>query len=290
MKKLNHFKKLLTLTVSAAMLALLPGADAITVSAAEPVTYYLMYSESDEDWRYQLGTSWDNDAQSTPSYYLDGNIKDGDVVIVGNGSSQPLNIKVRLSNLTISNPRSSETLAQVSVPAGIDTCIFNDGTLASVTGNVTNAHVFGGSLANFTNVDYLCSHELNSDVGPDIGVSGTVKTFAIEDTYGQTKVYGTNYKADTFRLSNGIPQTEEGNFTPPSGDGSPAPAATPAPTATPAPAQPSASQAPASSSASSDEYDKVPKTGEAAPVLWLSLAAIACISTSLYLKKASARQ
>lgn len=285
MKKLNLFQKFLALTVSAAMLAFLPGACTLTVSADEPVTYYLMYSEGDEDWRYQTGTSWDNDAQSTPSYYLHENIKNGDVVIVGNGSTKSLDLNVRLSNLTIANPRSSDSLAMISVSGGIDTCIFNDGTLASVTGNISNAHVFGGSLANFTNVDQLYSHELSSDIGPDIGVTGTVTTFKIVDTYGQEKVYGSNYKAGTFRLQNGIPQTEEGNFTPPSGDGQPAPSQ---PAATPAPSQPAApqaTQAPASSSQPSDEYDKVPKTGETSPVLWLSLTAAACIGASRFLRK-----
>lgn len=45
MKKLNCFKKLWAVTVSALMLSFLPNACALTASAAEPVTYYLMYSE-----------------------------------------------------------------------------------------------------------------------------------------------------------------------------------------------------------------------------------------------------
>ena len=293
MKYFNNLKKLLALTVSAVMLTFLPNANVITASAEEPVTYYFMYSESDGDWRYQLGSAWDYGAESTPSYYLNENIKNGDIVVVGNGSIHMLTINVHLSNLTITN--NTDMLAMISVTGGIDACYFTNNSCGSVTGTVANAYVYGNSLANFNNnVGNLYIYELDSDPAPTVGVTGTVSYFVSEDSDGSRKYYGKNFQADTFYMENGELQTDSGKYTQDISD-SPASSATPAPTVQPAStpqpastAQPAASTAqPASSKSgtSSDEYDEVPKTGETSFALWLCLAAALCFTGSLFLRK-----
>lgn len=284
MKKLKAFQKMLALTVSAFMLAVLPNANALTVSAAEPVTYYLMYDENDNNgghWYYQLGSSWDADAEHRELYYIQETLKNGDIVIVGNASPSLLTLDVHLSNLTITN--TTGALAMVSVTGGIDNCYFNDGTHASITGNVTNAHVYGTAHANFNNnVTNLYSHEPDSDGGPTIGVTGTVSYFEITDSYGNARPFGSNYKADTFRLVNSMPETPLSDYTQlTSGDAPPA-----QPAASPQPAAPQATKTPAAaSSAASDEYDDVPKTGETSPALWLSLLAVSCFGMRVLLRK-----
>lgn len=286
MKKCKFFKKLWAVTVSALMLAFLPNACALTASAAEPVTYYLMYSEGDEDWRYQVGSQWDDDAQSTPSYYLHENIKNGDIVIIGNGSSSSLDLNVRLSNLTICN--TTGVLAMVSASGGIDNCFFTNDSMASVTGNVGNAYVHGGSTANFnSNVKNLYSYKTSPDAGPTIGVAGTVAYFMAEDDYDNNPPYGTNFAAGSFLMENGDFKTDYAHYTRDVSDG---PAASDAQNTAPASPQPSQSaqqQPPASSGSSDNEYDKVPKTGEASPVVWLSAAVAVCIGLGLIMRKTS---
>lgn len=273
MKCLKRIKKLLALTVSAVMLTLLPNANVLTVFADEPVTYYLMYDEEDEEWRYQLGSAWNDNAKSSSLESLQEKIQNGDVVVVGNGSYAALTFNVHLSNLTINNR--SDVIAMVSVTGGIDNCYFNKGTFGAVTGSVTNAYVYGVSRANFnSNVDNLYSYEHDSESGPTIGVTGTVSYFMDENSDGSRGYYGTNFAADSFYLNNGVLETDSAKYTQ---DISGGPVSSSA--------QPAAAAQPATSAASSDEYDEVPKTGETSFALWLCLAAAVSFSGSLLLRK-----
>ena len=272
MKSLKCIKKLLALTVSAAMLTLLPNVNVLTASADEPVTYYLMYSEENEEWLYQVGSVWNDNGESSSSFYLQEKIKNGDTVVIGNGSYTALTFNVHLSNLTINNR--SDVIAMVSVTGGIDNCYFNSGTHGAVTGSVTNAYVYGVSRANFnSNVGNLYSYEHDSESGPTIGVTGTVSYFVDENADGSRGYYGTNFAADSFVLTNGVLETDSEKYTQ---DISGGPASSSA--------QPVAAQT-TTSGASSDEYDEVPKTGEISFALWLCLAAAVSFSGSLLLRR-----
>ena len=273
MKSLNRIKKLLALTVSAAMLTLLPNVNVLTASADEPVTYYLMYDEGDEDWLYQLGSVWVDEAERSSSTDLQEKIKNGDIVIIGNGSNKMLTLNVHLSNLTINNR--SGMLAMVSVTGGIDDCYFNHDTLGSVTGSVTNAYVYGVSVANFNNdVVNLYSYKYDSEAGPSIGVIGTVSYYVGQNSDGSREYYGTNFAANSFGLDNGVLTTDSEKYTQDVSGGPLSSAAQSASTAqntTPG--------------TSSDEYDEVPKTGETSFALWLCLAAAVSFSGSMLLRK-----
>lgn len=281
MKYLKQLKKLLPLSALAFMLTFL--SNALTVSANEPTTYCLMFSEEDDNWRYQVRSQWDFDDTSTPIYYLDGNLKNGDIVVINDGSNTvPVTIKVHLSNLTFTNP--SGTIAMVSVAGGVDHCYVNKGAVGSVTGAVTNAYVYGDALANFNNnVLNLYSYEVDTPdvgvVGPTIGVTGTVSYFESHDADGSRGYYGTNFKANTFFMDEGVLETDEEDYTQ-DVSGGPVTAA-----AQSASASQSTTSAASKSGTSSDEYDKVPKTGESSSALWLCLAAAVCLSGSLFLRR-----
>lgn len=276
MKKLNALKKMLAVSVSAILLAFLPNAGALTVSAAEPVTYYLMYENNPDGegtWYYQTGSEWDADAQHPEIYYIQETLKNGDAVIVGNASPSLLTLNVHLSNLTISN--TSGDLAMISVTGGIDNCYFLNGTQASITGNVTNAYVYGPSTANFNNnVTNLYSYNDNPDEKANIGVTGTVAYFNSEDSHESSTPYGTNFAADTFRVSNGELTTDSSHYT---RDISGGPASSSTQSRPQTTAKPSAS----------DEYDAVPKTGEVSLAAWLSLIAVSCLGISLILRRSA---
>lgn len=277
MKKLKAFKRLLALTASACVLAFLPNANALTASAEGPVTYYIR-NETDEngedDWWYQEGSSWNDQAGGSALYYMYQNLKNGDKVVVDGGSdTSSLEFDVHLSNLTIRN--TSGTIAIVSVSGGIDECYFLNDSLGAVTGNVTNAHVHGGSTANFnSNVTNLYSYSNDPDVKPTIGVNGTVARFVAEDPYNTEPPCGTNFAANSFYLENGKLTTPDDKYTK-GVSGAPAAPAT----------QPGTNPAASGSSAASGEYDAVPKTGEASPMAWLSSAAVLCLGLSLILRK-----
>lgn len=276
MKKLNAIKKMLAVAASAMLLAFLPNANALTVSAEEPATYYLMYEDNPEGegtWYYQKGSEWDDNGAHHNIYYMQEKLKNGDIVIVGNASPDLLTLNVHLSNLTISN--TSGDLAMVSVTGGIDNCYFLNGTLASITGNVTNAYVYGPSTANFNNnVTNLYSYNDNPDAKANIGVTGTVAYFNAEDSTEISTPYGTNFAANTFSVSNGELITDPSNYTRDISGGPVSSGTQSRPQTT---AKPSAS----------DEYDAVPKTGEVSLAAWLSLIAVFCLGISLILRRSS---
>lgn len=276
MKKLKAFKKLLAVAASAVMLAFLPDVSVLEVSAAEPVTYYIMYEDEPDDqgdWWYQLGSEWDENAEHKQLIYMTEQLKNGDAVIVGNASPELLVLNVHLENLTIKNTTGG--LAMVSVTGGIDNCVFLNNTLGSVTGNVTNAYVYGASTANFcSNVTNLYSYNQNPEGNPNIGVTGTVAYFQSENVNDNYPPYGINFAANTFSLEDGILKTDSSNYT---RDITGGPVSSNS--------QTQASQP--KSSAASDEYDSVPKTGESSPAVWLFLTAALCFSVSLLLRKSS---
>ena len=275
MKYLKSLKKFLALTSTAAMLAFLPNANVLIASAEEPVTYYVMYNEEDEDWWYHLGSEWDTDAPSGSYEDLQKKVKNGDVVVVGSGSvSHALVLNVHLSNLTINNK--TDILAMVNITGGIDNCYFNRGTLGSITGTVTNAYVYGASLANFNNnVGNLYSYEIDSEPAPTIGSAGSVSYFVAQRSDGSIRHSGTNFKAATFFLDGGELTTDSDYYTQDISSG---------PVSTVAQSTSAATQN-TTSAASSNEYDAVPKTGETSLALWLCLTAAVCLSASLLLRR-----
>ena len=114
MKKLNKF---ISLFAAAALLVLLPGTNKLTAAAEEPTTYYIR--SIDDEWRFQAGSAWNDTVAHRELYYMNEQIKDGDVVIVdGSVANDPITVNVRLSNLTV---KSSDAL--VFTAKGYDQCL-----------------------------------------------------------------------------------------------------------------------------------------------------------------------
>lgn len=254
--------------LAVAICVLLPNVNALTASAAEPVTYCLKYVAADDDWRWQVGSQWDDKAEDRALYYLEQEIKDGDIVVVADGDSgKPLNLPVKLSNLTILHGAT----AVVSASSITDCYVFRD-TSCAVSGDVTNAYVYENATCTFNNnvgtLQILNTIQNDQLLHANVTVGGTVN-YLIGKDYKQTHYEHYNFAAGTLVIEDGDVETDDDNY---SNSGS-------VPSATP-----TATQAPASSSA--DEYDDVPKTGESTLVFWLLGISAICFAGRYTLKKA----
>lgn len=261
---MKKIKQLVSLLAAIAICVLLPGFNALTVSAEEPVTYYVKYIAGDtkSEWRYQVGSTWDDKGFHRELYYMNQDIKDGDLVIVdGNVSGSPIDIPARLSNLTILHGTS--TVVQTK---GIDECFVLRDSVVAINGDVKNAYVYNNARCSFnSNVDTL---QVTDDKGLHayITVAGTVNHLTGSDPY---QTYYDFYSFGTGKLiiEDGRVKTAETDYSKtPTGETSSAPAAP--------------SQAP------SDEYDDVPKTGESSLIFFLLGISALCFAGRYYLKKA----
>lgn len=266
MKKLKTF---ISLLAGAALLIMLPGSNTLTASAAEPTTYYI--TNVDNEWRFQPNSTWDDTAVHRELYYMQQDMKDGDIVIVdGSLDNSPISVPVRLSNLTV---KSSDPLSFTA--KGIDNCYILDQNVAAINGDVTNAYVYGISKVNFnnnvTNLEVIGSGSDLNNLNATVAVVGTVSHLKASDSEGVYFEYY-NFPAGKLYMENGTLKTDSANYS------------TSAPSGA---AQPSAGQSSSqtSSKTSSGEYDDVPKTGESNVILWLSGIAAICFLGKLALKK-----
>lgn len=269
MKKTKFLASLLAVAM---MLFLLP-ANAVNVSAAEPITYALQYVESADSWCFQSGTSvFDVNEFHSSCFYLLDHLKDGDAVVVYNptGSNVPeLNLgTVKLSNLTIVNTSSH----LIVYTGGVDEFFALAGTSVSVNGNVNTASVYDDLICNFNGNVGTLNFYVDGEINSTIGVGGTVgHLYGYNE--GESRVYYDfyNFKPNTLIIIDGGFRTPEENFS-----RTPGTVQNPV-TATPAPAP--------STGSSSSEYDDVPKTGDSFMALYLLLAAFGCAGASYCLKK-----
>ena len=267
MKSIKSFVALLAV---AAILFMLPGST-LTASAEEGTTYCVKYSDEDKEWRYQPGSIFDDSLSSGPFHLLTSLMKDGDLLVVFNDSTNAEELdlgELRLNNLTVVNTNSFTIIKAKS----IENCYVLANTSTSINAEVTNAIVYDSVLCNFGgNVKELTLHA-NDEVLSTIGCSGKVGHFyAPSITLPRTFYNCYSFTENTFYLENGNLLTAYADYT------WDAPAATP---------QPSASTGNTSTgSTSSGDYDHVPKTGENNPALWFLGAAALCGAASFYLRK-----
>lgn len=243
-------------------------ATSLKVQAAEPVTYYLKYVDSEDEWRYQIGT-WQDGNGHRELYYMKQDIKDGDLIVVDGYEPLELNVSVRINNLTVVH--GSHIVVSAS---SFDNVFVINGSTAAVTGDVAYAEVYDSSVCNFNSnvgtLKVLSEKENLLDAG--VAVVGTVNhLYAGGKDYKHFEFY--NFAANTLRIEEGELKTEKGNYS-----------ETPqAATTTPSTTTPSTSTG---SNSSSGEYDDVPKTGDIRfNPLWLVLAAGICFIGAYRLKK-----
>lgn len=274
---MKNFKKMLSLLMAAALIALLPGANTLKAAAATPTTYYVRYDTDQNDWRMQIG-EWLEDYEGRETYYLnngDEAVKDGDIlVILDNGTTEAgseLTVNAHLSNLTVNRAHA------VISTGGVDECYVLGSSYAAITGSITNAYVYDDAVCTFnsnvTNLKLISSQE--NDVNTDISVGGTVAYASVSNPGGVLKEYY-NFTANSFYYDHA-----SGLMTDPSRysttGSAPAPAPAQGTTAQNTTASQTATQPQSGSGTSSGEYDDVPKTGEN-NLLFVSLLALSAAS------------
>lgn len=290
---MRKFKKIVSLLAAAAVLAIAPGANAMTAEAATPTTFYVKYDDSKNDWRMQIN-EWKNDYEGRELYYLnegDEKVKDGDILVVlsneeNETGSQEIHVNAHLSNLTINRAH-----AVVTVGGGIDECYVFGDSYTAITGNVTNAYVYDNASCTFhSNVRNLnlIATQTNS-VETNVTVGGTVTHATLANDGGVYKQYY-NFLAGTFHFddASGLMTATYHYSNDPNTNAYSAPEVPASSVPTPAG---SASNTPASttpaqgSTASSNEYDDVPKTGDSNSVVWLFAISAACFAGSLLMTR-----
>lgn len=253
---MKKIKKLVVL-FSVAILCLLPlWNSTLTVQASEPTTWYIKYVEGISEWRFQKG-SWEDTGYHRELYYMQLDIKDGDLVVIDGSGDIDLTVNARLSNLTVMNPGTSVVTAK-----SIDNFYAINNSSSAINCPVTNAYVYDYCSVNFnSNVSYL---EVICKTGPEANVAVVGTTGQVKGWDGDSKVTYNVYNvvANTLRISKGGLTTDAANYTT---------TATATPTAPATPSAPTTSTAP-----STGELDDVPKTGDlqVSPVWFLALAAV----------------
>ena len=262
MKKL---KKFISLVTAVAICTLLPGLGTLTVKAAEPVTYYV--KDTSEGWRYQVGSSWNAEANGRELYYMNQDIKDGDLVVVeGTGmESKILEIPVALSNLTIFHANTVVVHAR-----SIEDCFVLKDSIAAINGDVNNAYVYNNARCTFNNNVNNLKITDDSGLHAYVTVGGTVNHVTGSDP-GQTFYELYSFAAGKLSVEDGRMKTDAAYYS------------TTAPADT---QQPAAAPAQTAAAASDDEYDDVPKTGDSNLIFWLLGISALGFAGSAYLKKA----
>lgn len=247
---MKKIKKLVVL-FSMAILCLLPlWSPALTAQASEPTTWYVKYVEGISEWRFQKG-SWNDTGSHRELYYMQLDIKDGDVIVIDGNGNLDLSVDARLSNLTIMNPGTSVVTAK-----SIDNFYAIKNSSSAINCPVTNAYVYDSCSVNFNkDVSYL---EIISKEGPKANVAVVGAAAQVKGWNGEAKVsyHVYNVAAGTLEVSNGQLKTDASKYTT-------------TPTATTKPAT-------STTTPSTGELDDVPKTGDITvnPIWFLALAAI----------------
>lgn len=279
---MKKFKRIVSLLAAAAILFLMPGMNTLTVHAEEPVTYYVKYLPNDDQWRFQAGTSvWDDKAVHREIYYMEQDIKDGDIVIIdGNKAGSVLKFPVRISNLTIM-PGSYIVFHANS----IDECYVLHDSTAAVNGDVTNGYVYDNAVCTFNNNVGTLQILDDSGLHATVTVGGTVNHLNGKDNlYTYYDYY--NFAAGKLVTKDGRVQTDAKDYS------TTAPAADATQNQQPAPdqntqpqAQPAENTQPTPAQTSSGEYDDVPKTGDSNTVFLLLGISALCLAGRTYLKR-----
>ncbi len=265
MKKL---KKMVSMLMVTALCVLLPNTNTLTVSAEEPVTYYVKHL--DNQWRFQPNATWDANVQHRELYYMYQDIKDGDIIIVdGVDTIEKINVSVRLSNLTMLHNSSAVVTAK-----SIDNCYILGNSVCAVNGDVTNAYVYENGCCTFNNnVKNLSvlneAGRNNNRLQANVTVMGTVEHLLGHDGT-QTHYEFYNFAAGKLVVTEGAVKTDAAYYS-----------TTPSAASNTQTTQNTQS----TSSASSDEYDDVPKTGESNLMFWLLGISVVCLAGRYTLKK-----
>lgn len=261
-KKIKLFVSMLAV---AAMFVMLPDSSAMTAKAAGN-TYSVKYLGGNTNaWCYVPGSTFDE------ALYPKGvdvlkvlDLQNGDNIVVYPGETETYK-DLDLSGFTLNSLTVHQNAKAAVITDGINECYILAGAYAAINGDVTSAHLYDNTTCTFNNnVLDMVLHYTDTPQS-NISCSGTVGCFQF--AVGTDDPTGGFYDIPkgTMKLQDGtvqfpfwLPTPSEAYLqakgiatdTPPAAD-------TPAPEtpAAPAPSAPAAGT-------SSDEYDKVPKTGD----------------------------
>lgn len=269
---MKRLKKFVALLATVAICALVPGANVLTVSAAEPVTYHVKYIEEDGEWRFQVG-DWDEEGNHRELYYLYQDFKDGDILVVDSNDytkAEAITMSKHVSNLTVIDG----SHAVVSAPSFGEVYALLDSSVA-VTGNVGTGYIYDNSAVTFhSNINKLILIDTQGQATGHATVGGTAGHVIRQTDTGYIYYQVYNVAAGKLNIEWSELKTDSAYY-------STTPTAAPAPVQTPAQTPAASTQQPASSG----DYDDVPKTGESNTVLLLTGIAVLCLLGKRALKE-----
>lgn len=284
MKK--RIRSLVLTLAAAALLVLLPQSNVLTVKADGPETYSVAYIEDTyNEWRYQPGSVFDELKGHGSLGELLLKLKDGDSVVVyrvgsTNGKSLDLG-SAKLDNLTV-----YQNAIAIIYTGGVKDCYVLAGAYTAINGEVTTAYIYDAprtatptTTCSFNNDVVDMYLYMTREPATNISCGGTVGHFYasyIDNGDRYTECY--DIYAGKFSFVNGYINTPESDHgTGPSDEYLKAKGESETKT--------ESVQAPSTGTNASDEYDKVPKTGDSSPVFWLLLASAVCFGGSCLLRK-----
>ena len=199
-------------------------------------------------------------------YYLKTeDLKDGDQIVVYAGDDVPNNKEVDLSGFSLSNLTVHQNARVVIFTGGIKDCYILAGAYTAINGDVTNAHLYDNTTCTFNNNVLDMVLHIDSEPHSNISCAGTVGMFRILNKADQTNGLYYDIPKNTMKLENGTIQFS--TWSPEPTDTYLQARAAADGTATAGTA--STDNSAPSAATSSDEYDKVPKTGEGNIIFWL---------------------
>ena len=288
MKKVTKTAAVLVL---AAMLALLPNANAFTAKAAEPVSYAVKFIPDKGEWRMQANTNlFEDDKESREIYYLRQDIQEGDIVVVYNDTDTSVILDLgntHLSNLTLVQ----NTQSCVIKSGGATECYVLGGSISSIGGDMTNAYVYGTTICTFVgNVGTLTMYSDGDQLTSSVSIGGTTEHLYARPgdltlPYSFYDLY--RFSAGTLYVKEGILQTASWAYL--TAEQYAAQTAEPQDsnsTQTVAPQDNNSTQPPAATPKASDGYDEVPKTGQNSLYVWFLCAAVLFFAGSCILRRA----
>ena len=163
---------------------LLPDFNTLTVSAEEPVTYYVKYLSGDNQWRYMNGNTWNDSVSNGDLYYMQNALKDGDSIIIdGDNPGFQLKLSVHLKNLTLLHGSQAVVTAK-----GYDECYILRDSVGAINGDVTNAYVYDNGRCTFNNnvktltIQTSASYANNTLLHANVTSNGTVEHLIAKDS------------------------------------------------------------------------------------------------------------
>ena len=273
MKK--KLKALVSLLAAAAVLALLPGSNTLTAKAEEAKTYSVKFIGGEiNDWRYVAGSTFDDTAYHREIYYLNLDLKEGDAVVVYAGDTSP-NKELHLADVKLGNLTIHQNASAIVFTGGVTDCYVLAGAYTAINGDVRNAYLYDTTTCTFNS--NVLDMVLNISDAPhsNISCAGTVGHFRTVSSVGANTYEFYDIAQNAMRMVNGSYQITQYSPTP-SDSYLQAMNSTSDTTAAPAPSS-------TTTSVSSDEYDKVPKTGEHSMVIWFVCAAAVLFTGSYVL-------